>query len=412
MPIVAPPRFEDILADHITYFASESARATDFNPGSVTRTILEIIAQVQERRDVAAWATLNNAIDEAVLDAWGFSRREAIPATGQITLYRAVDDNTPFVIRQGDLFRVPGSTINVYEAVSAARNSDNTNGWVEPITGTIWTARDDGAVNHLTINVQCVTPGIVGNVAVGLITQPDRGIPGIAAIRNNRALTNGLNTATDAERRAEFTAYIQALPRGTVEALKFGAKTAVILDNFGSVISRVRKVDLIEGPGIVDVYVNDGTTDANADLVAQCQKVLDGYIDEQGVRQDGWRAAGIKTTVYYAAQQSVSIRVNVTIAAGFQPDNVISLVQQAIQTLFNTLDVGQSLLRNDLLMFIKLVPGVLDAEIYEWNADRNTPTGLFQTKTCTPAHQKILRLLNLQGTATIGTKTILFGTNV
>jgi hypothetical protein len=249
MPIVAPPRFEDILADHITYFASESARATDFNPGSVTRTILEIIAQVQERRDVAAWATLNNAIDEAVLDAWGFSRREAIPATGQITLYRDLDDNTPFVIRQGDLFRVPGSTINV-----------------------------------------------------GLITQPDRGIPGIAAIRNNKALTNGLNTATDAERRAEFTAYIQALPRGTVEALKFGAKTAVLLDSFGSVISRVRKVDLIEGPGTVDVYVNDGTTDANDDLVNQCQKVLNGYIDEQGIRQDGWRAAGIKTLVHYAAQ--------------------------------------------------------------------------------------------------------------
>jgi uncharacterized phage protein gp47/JayE len=408
MPIVAPPRFEDILADHITYFAAQSARATDFNPGSVTRTILEIIAQVQERRDVAAWATLNNAIDEAVLDAWGFSRREAIPSTGQITLYRAIGETTPFVVRQGDLFRVPGSTINVYEVISADRNTDGTSGWVD-LAGTAWTAESAGAINHFTLNVQCVVPGLVGNVSRGLITQPDRGIPGIAAVRNNRAFTNGLDTATDAERRAEFTAYIQALPRGTVDAIKFGARTAVLLDSFGTIKSRVRKVDLIEGAGTVDVYINDGATNSNTPLVDQCQRVLDGYVDERGIKQDGWRAAGIRATVHYATQQSVSVRVNVTVAAGYQLENVAALVQQAIQTIFNSLDVGQSLLRNDVLMFIKLVPGVLDAEIYEWASNRLTPTGLFQTKNCTPAHQTLLWLANVQGTAVLGTKSINFG---
>jgi uncharacterized phage protein gp47/JayE len=410
MVLVAPPRFEDLLADQITYFAAQSARATDFNPGSVTRTILEIIAQIQERRDVAAWSTLNRAIDEAVFDAWGFSKKEAQAATGQITLFRAIGDTTPFTIRQGDVFRVPESTINVYEAISPAFNPDGSDAWVSH-SGSVWTARDDGAINYATINVACVTPGVVGNIGTGLITQADFPIPGIVQILNFRPLTNGTDVSSDAERRAEFAAYIQALPRGTVESIKFGAKTAVLLDNFGAVIERVRKVNVVEyptapvtTPGTINIYVNSGSPATTSALITQCQNVINGYVDSQGVRQDGWRAAGITAVVLESLYQNVSMRLDITVATGYQLENVVTLVKQAIQNLFSVLDVGDKLIRSDLLMYIKLVPGVLDAEIYTYGTTVNNSTNLFTPPAAVPT--TLLVLHQIQGQATLGARTL------
>lgn len=410
MVIVAPPRFEDILADQIAYFSAESARATDFNPGSVVRTVLEIIAQVQERRDVAAWSTLNRAIDEAVFDAWGFSKKEAQAATGQVTLFRAIGDRTPFTIRQGDIFRVPESHINVYEVVSPAFNPDGTDGWTSHL-GAQWVARDDGSANYITLNVACVTPGVIGNIGAGLITQADNPIPGIAQIVNFKPLTNGTDVSTDAERRAEFSAYIQALPRGTIESVEFGAKTSVLLDNFGAVVERVKKVNVVEyGSGIVTtqgqikVFVDSGSPATSVDLVAQCQRVLDGYVDAQGIRQDGWRAAGITATVIKAPHTPIDMRLDVTVATGYQLENVVALIKQAIQKLFNVLDVGDDLIRSDLLMYIKLIPGVLDAEIYVYGTTSNIPANLFLTQVTTA--DTLLVLNRISGKATLGARVI------
>jgi uncharacterized phage protein gp47/JayE len=410
MVLVAPPRFEDLLADQITYFSSQSARATDFNPGSVTRTILEIIAQIQERRDVAAWSTLNRAIDEAVFDAWGFAKKEAQAATGQVTLFRAIGDATPFTIRKGDIFRVPESTINVYEAISPAFNPDGSDAWVSHDSST-WVTRDDGAVNYVTLNVACVTPGVVGNIGTGLITQADFPLPGIVQILNFKPLTNGKDVSSDAERRAEFAAYIQALPRGTIESIKFGAKTTVLLDNFGAVVERVRKVNVVEypttpvpAPGTIRVYVNSGSPATTPALISQCQAVIDGYIDSQGVRQDGWRAAGITAEVRESLYQNVSMRLDITVATGYQLENVVTLVKQAIQNLFHALDVGDRLVRSDLLMYIKLVPGVLDAEIYTFGTTVNNPANLFTPPAAVPT--TLLVLNQIEGQATLGARTI------
>lgn len=394
--VLTPPRFEDIISDAEMYFASQSARATDFNPGSVIRTIIEIVAQIQERRDVAVWSMLDRAIDEAVFDAWGFPREEAQLATGQVTLFPGVGQTAAFTIQQGALFRVPDDPIHVYEAISYAKNSDGTLGWdTVNSTPTLWYSNPN--ISASTLNVRALAPGSQANIGAKLVTQAFSPIPGIASIKNLQAFTNGKDASTEADRRAAFTAYVQSLPRGTVTALKYGAKTAKLTDDFGLVTEQVRKVFLVEGTtpatvltdalespislssGNVALFIHNGSGVASSDLITQCQKVIDGYYDNQGTLQPGWRAAGIPVTVYPAKLQTQNVNVEITVAKGFQLNQIAQLVVLATQNCFNVLDVGETLLYTDLLMFLKLIPGVLDVILVTPTTDTDPPDNALVT---------------------------------
>lgn len=355
MAAIVPRRAEDLMQEAAIRFAGQHARATDWTPGAVVRTLLEAVALMTEKTSVGFVTALNYAIDNAVFDAFNIARRPATPATGLVRCTKALGITGAVTIPQGAQFRVPGSTTQVYEAVSAT---------------TLAAGAADGDVR-----VQCLVPGTVGNVAAGLITELVTPIPGIAAVTNLKPFVNGRDLATDAERRADFTARLLALARGTLDALDQGVRTAALTDAEGTVLEAVRKAAIVEGPytppagstgqplaaGQVAIYVHNGVGGTATSLVQQAQQVVDGYIDARGVEHPGYRPVGVQCTVYAATEQALAVTCQITAySPGYVASQVVPQVQSALQGVADALDVGETLYVNALRAAIRGVPGVLD----------------------------------------------------
>jgi hypothetical protein len=357
----------------IDYFVGATPKVTDLTEGSVLRTILESAGREIARLEIGVMLATQNAILQSTYTTFGFPLLGPLAATGQalFILDQAVIGTV--TIPRGTIVRVPGVPAKTYQTTvdtTVVRTGDPS----DPIT--------------VPVTIVALQPGSIGNTPAGTITEIVGGIAGVTGVDNSRTLFNGTDAETDAERELRFDQFILSIQRSTRDAILAGAKSTRILDDFGYVVDQVRKASTVENnpdlpneasgindcnpgvpnpdnprPGTIWVFVHNGVSTPTLELVEAAAQVLEGYEDTNtspSTITPGFRPSAIECKVFPAEEQVVPVSLAYGIAPGYVPEQIEPEVNRAITTYFQTLDVGQTFIVEQLKRQIASTAGILD----------------------------------------------------
>lgn len=304
-------------------------RVTDYNVGAVMRTMIEAPAAELDELYQQMFNGLQAAIPVATFNSFNFPPLAAQSASGLIQLSIAAQP-VAVLVAAGTKFTPQGTTTNSY--VSAADV-------VIPAGST-------------TVNIQaaCSVTGTVGNLPQGQTFSVSPQPTGLVLATNANAFVNGQNAETAAEQLIRFQNYISTLSRATVAALQYGLSTANLTDSMGNIMEKVALALVVEpyltddqAPiALVNCYIHNGVGDTSQDLLNQAINVIAGYVNAQGVKVPGYKAAGVRTNVYLATEVPLPVTATVSLAPGYAWSNVQPLVDAAIFTYLQGLTIGNS----------------------------------------------------------------------
>ena len=338
--------FTSIVAGMINHARVTAMAITDFNIGSVFRTILEAVAIEIDQLYQQLFNGLMAAIPVATYNSFNFQFLNAKSARGQI----AVTCQS-----LGVAVTYPAGT--VFSSPSAAVTYASTAVVVVPPSTT-----------SVNIPVAASQAGAIGNLAAGVAFTPSPSPLGFVSATNALAFSNGADQETDDERARRFVSYVGTLSRGTVDALEYGATTASLTDANGNVTEQVVFVSVVEIDLLeltldsnvppVNVYVHNGVGGTSSALVAQAATVLTGYVDSAGVRVPGWKAAGIPILVEAATEVPINVVATITPQPNHAAADLQPLVLAAISSYMVGLDIAALFEYDEMVVVSKAVPGV------------------------------------------------------
>ncbi len=288
--------FVSIAASMINRAKATQDKITDFNIGSVARTLIESPAIEVEEFYHRMFAGILDAIPTAIYKGFNFALIDAAPARGVVVVNFSTEILVPFTIPAGTVFVAPATDIKYVslEAVSV------------PLYA-----------NSVSLMVECAQVGTVGNAAAGAISQVQGfNLPNSATVTSN-IVTSGRDAETEDERKARFTQFVQTIARGTNGAVEYAVRSAQISNADGSVVEYVTRVGFIEVPGTMDVFIYGANATASTALIAEAQKVVDGYWDEQNQTfVPGYRPVGIRVRVMNMVEQPVDAVFTIEMLSG------------------------------------------------------------------------------------------------
>ncbi|MCL6442474.1 MAG: baseplate J/gp47 family protein [Alicyclobacillus sp.] len=333
-----------IATDSVAAIVSSTSAATNFNIGSLIRSIIDADAaesavQEQQIEDQVAQA-INNALAQALgmapVDATGSVYMEQFSLDASATQSRTLPAGTAVTI--------PGSTLQ----------------WV---TGQSITIAPGQTVNT---TVSCTSTGVITNVPANSITQLVVPVPGITVTNpSSQPIVPGQDAGTAVQVQAQLSNKTAKLQRGVPKSIEAAAVESQITDASGNPVEQVVKAMYIDATtaGEGYCYVFNGIGPMSQDLLTQTQNIVNGYIDTNGNEVEGYKPAGGFVYVTDAPQTSVTVSVAVILAYGYTLDAVQTGVQDAIQQFFDELDLGEALSLQLLGNAITAVPGVKDVNI-------------------------------------------------
>lgn len=347
--------FLSIVASMVNYMRASQDKITDYNTGSVARTLIEAPAIEMDELYQMMFRGLREAIPVSVYHSFDFGLLPAVGASGTVTF-------TVSPAQASDIF-IPADTVVL-----------GVGGVMQYKTGVDTTIL--AGATTAAITVYCTKTGLDTNANPNDLTVLQTAIP-FVTVTNLNAFSNGRDLETDPERKTRFRDYISTIARGTKAALDYGARTAVLLDSNGIVIERVAAVSIVEPylaspgaypPALVWIYIHNGSTGTSAPLVAETQKIIDGYLDVDSRPVPGWKAAGVIVNVYAATELPVTVTGTVTVLSGFDPVAVRADAALSVSRYLSALGIGESAIRSELICKIMDVPGV-------YNVNLTTPSG-------------------------------------
>jgi hypothetical protein len=281
------------LKDFVSIVASMTNRAkatqdkiTDFNIGSVARTLMESPAIEIEEFYQRMFAGILEAIPTAIYYGFNFQLVSASASRGLVQVSFGVPIEDSFVIPAGTIFVASSTNIRYLSVQDVA----------VPV-----------GVSQISVLVECSVPGSIGNAVAGAIDGTVVFDFPTNAVVSNLPLVSGQDEETAEERQARFTDYIKTLHRGTGSAVEYAAKEARVYNNDGSIVEYVTRVGSVEVPGTYDVYIYGVNQAASPELIAEAQKLVDGYYDSATSKYaPGYRPVGIRVRVFNMEELGVS----------------------------------------------------------------------------------------------------------
>jgi uncharacterized phage protein gp47/JayE len=334
-----------IAAAMINHVRGVTSALSDFNIGSVVRTMLEAVGIEIDELYQQIFNGLREAIPEATYRSFSFDRLAASPTSGQLALAIA-SSTVDVLVQDGTLVTTTASSTQFL-----------TQGQVVIPAGS----------TTATLSVVAKTPGIGGNVPAGTAFTLNPPPTNFVSASNPIIFNNGRALETDPERKQRFISYVQTLQRATIDALKYGARTVSLVNAAGVQTERVQAVAVVE-PYLADntlpiawvqVYVHNGVGATSGDLVTQVATVLQGYIDAStGKKIPGWKAAGVKVDVAAAAEVTQAVTGVITAEPGFAGADLIAAAEGVIEKYILSLDIGAPLQFKELVVRVGTIDGV------------------------------------------------------
>lgn len=302
--------FVSITASIINHMRGTTSKITDFQPGSVARTLVEGPAVEIEELYLQMFLGLREAIPVATFLSFGFDKLPAATAVGYVSIATLTPLDTDVIIPEGTEF-----------TAADGRSYLST----EEVT---WQAGS----GIIVIPVAHSTPGLAGNIAAGAITDSPFFDTGFTI--SNQAITNGRDVESDTEREARFAEFVQSLSRGTDEACTYAAKQSRVLDIAGNISEYVTRIGMEDGGGRVRFYLYSNMGAPSSALLADGQQRIDGWTDpETGVVTPGYVAAGVRADVLAMTERAVAMAVRV----GMLPGHTLTTsVEQQLLDLYST----------------------------------------------------------------------------
>jgi uncharacterized phage protein gp47/JayE len=165
-------------------------------------------------------------------------RRESIFASGEVSFFRA------------------GTVGNLVIAAGTTVAGEDTSGQIKYRT-TASATIPDGLDTVIGVPVVALEAGARGNAAPLTVIQLVSRVPGVTAVSNPTAFTNGQDREPDEQFRARLKLYVQALSRGTPVAIRSFALNVQLID--GRRVLYANVVEPITPTGDYDLYIDDGT---------------------------------------------------------------------------------------------------------------------------------------------------------
>lgn len=294
---------------------------TNFTPGSVIRTILESISLEIEALYFQLHKGFRWALENSVLNTFGFSMTEATHAKGTVTLelYNTLD---PIVIPKGTIFySLPNGTTDILEF-------ETTESVVVPVLQ-----------EKVKIAIRCITPGEEGNLPANYVRVAKNPQSYYKNIYNEEALNGGTLAETTEQRKARFAKFIKSLSKGTKSALEYGALEVQPTSTDPEGVAGVYVLDSI---GIVTLYVHDEKGFLSERLRTRVLENIEYY-----------RSAGVEVEVKPVTTVYVDIKIQVTlIDDNANKELYRTHVLNSVIKYLNMFPVGKSLIKADLIRFI------------------------------------------------------------
>lgn len=344
-----PQTQTQIAADFVAAISTSTPAATNFNVGSLIRSLADTSAAEDALMEAEIESQVANAIINAVAQWLPIKPTGSTGSTYLMTFTLSSSATTSKTYTIGTAVTIPNSSLQ----------------WE---TGQTFTLAPGQSQN---VTVVCTTAGTISNVPANTITQlviPD----GYTTVTNasGQPIVQGRNAETQTEIQAQVANASNLLHRGDESAVEAGALTSALYDASGNPTEQVVKAREVDSNtnGLGYCFVYNGSGAMSSALLTFTQQVIDGYTDTNGIKHTGYKAAGVTMTVQDAPQTSVDVTVAVLPKYGFSMATVTPNVQRAVDDFFANLDLGQSLSLGQLYTAISLAPGVDDSVISDPSA--------------------------------------------
>lgn len=335
--------FTSIAASMMQRMGAATKKVTDFNIGSVVRTMLEAVAAELDELYQQLFNGVTQAIPVATYNTFNFPALSAGAASGQIGV-NITAQTTGTLIAVGTVFTSLGAGTSYASANDVTIPAGQT------------------AASVLSVAQKV---GVIGNIPSGLNFTPNPAITGFVSASNAAAFTDGQDAETEAQHQQRFNEYILSLARCTPAALSYGAGTSQVITN-GVVTEQVKYSNPVEAwkisdanpYGLVFVYVHNGTGSTSSQLVSQCSSILYGYVDTNGNKVPGYKAAGVNLTVFAATDTPLDVSGTFVLAPGFDSDDVQAAIEAAISTYIYSIPIEGVFQYTKYIYLARAVPGV------------------------------------------------------
>ena len=329
--------FASVVAAQINHARSVTTKITDYQPGSVARTLMEAPAVEIEELYLQMFLGLRDAIPVATFLSFGFDRLPAAKARGFVSVSADDAPEQDVVVPAGTLFTTGDE--RSYESTEAVT----------------WPS----GVSLVRIPVLAMVAGASGNVAAGVIDSSTAFGDGYEV--SNALIETGRDVESDQERKARFAEFVASLSRGTVTACLYAVRQASLLDVDGNIAEYIMRVGIDETPGRVRLYLYSSAGAPSPAIVSQAQTIIDGTRDDEaGTITPGFRSAGVRVDVLPMAERAIDLSIDVRMAPGVP---LTPAVQQALEDEFSgavrAVQPGQTLYLGTLVESLLLAPGVL-----------------------------------------------------
>lgn len=325
--------FASIVAAKINHARAVTTKITDFQPGSVARTLMEAPAVEIEELYLQMFLGLRDAIPVATFLSFGFERLPAARAVGFVSVSSEAPLAAPLTIPVGtDFYATDG------------RKYIST-------TEVVWPS---GAILSL-VPVQYAAAGLAGNIAAGAITSSP--FFSTAFVVSNQGIETGRDVESDAEREARFAEFAQSISRGTLAACTYVARLSQVLDGVGNIAEYVTRIGVEEQGGHVRIYLYSSLGAPSAALLLDGQTRIDGSVDPvTGAVTPGYRAAGVRFDVLGMLEREVPMSIRVEMLPGY---SLTAAVEQEIGDIYSA--AIRSVQPGDTLYLGSLIEALLAA---------------------------------------------------
>lgn len=315
-----------IIKSEIDDVLTHTNKINDFTVGSVARTMVEAEALEIEKLYYYSLENLKQAIDEGVTTAFGFTRKKATYAYGNVLVRLTAPLPQDLIIDRGSLFY-----------------STNPNYQQQYRTNIAY--RIPKGSQSFTIAVYCTVIGTYGNIPENTINR-STDIGELVSVTNPEAFNTGTDEENPEAAKVRFRQMIQSLAMGTNQSLVYAAES----------VPNVAGASLFESTyGAVVIYAHDANGNLSRDLQ---QEIADRLVE--------YKPAGIKVFVMPTHKSVVTLDISVEVSdSTLESDSFLDMIRQSMSDYINTLTVGDPLYKSNIIQKIMDVSdtGILDTQV-------------------------------------------------
>lgn len=324
-------------------------KVTDFNEGSVIRTMFESVARVVESAYVDTRDGYKNVLKELAYSIFNFQPKTGSRATSSVIFSRTKATATKSTIPTGTQVSAGSLIYYTTEIGEILPNELNSN----------------------EIPVVAANIGTEYNIGIGIINTFDTSLSiDITSVKNVTRAEGGSNKETDIERLSRFKKYLNGL-QGTNQ---YGFESSILsVDGVRSIAIEEKFPPYLNIYNVI-CYIDDGTGNLTDSLKNEIIKKIEGDIEGN---KNGCKATGIQVLVSPASPVYTSIDVTVKTYRK-EEDAAIADVTNAILKEINSLTIGKSVYLSSLILclrslsFVKDVSDItIDGEATNLNINNN-----------------------------------------